>query len=106
MFQCLVGCRGNDLESFTWNHIVGDGILEYIPHKNLLHGNTEAIRCPLCDKAKELLGRIDPETPFLYLRYSNELYRKDIKRILKEVGIIRMVTVLDPKTRKAVQTYQ
>ena len=103
MFQCLVGCRANDLEVLTWNHIVDGDFLEYIPHKNLLHGKTQVVRCPLCDKAKELLDRIDPEAPLLYGRYCCDLYRRDIKRILKEVGITRLVTVLDPKTRKAVQ---
>ena len=103
MFQCLVGCRANDLETFTWNHIVDDGFLEYIPHKNLLHGKTDVVRCPLCDKAQELLNRLDPEAPFLFVRYCLDLYRQDIKRILKEAGITRMVTVLDPMTRKAVQ---
>lgn len=41
--------------------------------------------------------------PYLFVRYCNDLYRTDIKKILKEVGIDRKVTVLDPLTRKAVQ---
>lgn len=103
MFQCLVGCRGNDLERFTWDHIVEGNFLEYIPHKNLLLGKTDTVRCPLCEKAVELLERIDPDSPFLYLRYCHDLYRRDIKRILKEVGIDRVVTIIDPQTRKPVQ---
>lgn len=102
IFQCLVGCRHNDLATFTWNHIV-DGFIEYIPHKNLLHGKTDLVRCPLCDKAKEILDRLDPTMPYLFVKYCEENYRRDIKKILKAAGIDRLVTILDPKTRQPVQ---
>lgn len=65
IFQCLVGCRSNDLEYFTWQHINGD-FLEYIPHKNLLAGRTELVRVPLCDKAKAILEELDPESEYLF----------------------------------------
>ena len=103
LFLCLFGCLFNDLNILTCNHIVEAEYIEYIPHKNLLHGKTDLVRCPLCDKAKEILDRLDPEMPYLFVRYCNDLYRTDIKKILKEVGIDRKVTVLDPLTRKAVQ---
>ena len=102
MFQCLIGCRQNDLDLLTWNHINGD-FIEYIPHKNLLHGKTDLVRCPLCDKAKDILERLDPTMPYLFARYCNEVYREDIKRMLKIAGIDRLVTILDPKTRQPVQ---
>jgi integrase len=102
IFQCLVGCRSNDLELFTWNHIVGD-FLEYIPHKNLLAGRTEVVRVPLCDKAKEILECVDPESEYMFRHFSHDLYRRDIKKILKLAGIDRKVTVVNPLTRKAEQ---
>ncbi|MCQ2058648.1 MAG: site-specific integrase [Bacteroidaceae bacterium] len=103
IFQCLVGCRHNDLATLTWNHIVEGGFIEYIPHKNLLHGKTDLVRCPLCDKAKEILERLDPTMPFLFVKYCEENYRRDIKKILKLAGIDRLVTILDPKSRQPVQ---
>lgn len=51
IFQCLVGCRSNDLEYFTWQHINGD-FLEYIPHKNLLAGRTELVRVPFVTRQR------------------------------------------------------
>lgn len=100
IFQCLVGCRSNDLELFTWNHIIGD-FIEYIPHKNLLAGRTETVRVPLCDKAKDILESIDPEAEYLFKYFCTDLYRQDIKKILKLAGIDRLVTVINPLTRKA-----
>ena len=102
IFQCLVGCRSNDLEYFTWQHINGD-FLEYIPHKNLLAGRTELVRVPLCDKAKAILEELDPECEYLFRWFSHDLYRQDIKRILKMAGIDRIVMTLNPLTRQAEQ---
>lgn len=73
LFQCLVGCRCNDLVSFTWQNITGD-YLEYVPHKNLLAGRTATVRVPLCDKAKAILLRIDPDEEYLFNKFCNELY--------------------------------
>ena len=103
IFQCLVGCRHNDLASLTWNHIVDGDFVEYIPHKNLPNGKTDLVRCPLCDKAKEILERLDPTMPYLFVRYCEENYRRDIKKILQLSGVDRLVTILDPKTRKPIQ---
>lgn len=103
IFQCLVGCRHNDLAALTWNHIIDGNFIEYIPHKNLLHGKMDTVRCPLCDKAKEILERLDPTMPYLFVGYCEENYRRDIKRILEIAGIDRRVTVLDPQTRRPVQ---
>ena len=100
LFQCLVGCRCNDLVSFTWQNITGD-YLEYVPHKNLLAGRTATVRVPLCDKAKAILLRIDPDEEYLFNKFCNELYRADIKRIMKMVGIDRTVLYYNQQKRKA-----
>lgn len=100
IFQCLVGCRNNDLSAFTWKNIAGD-FLEYIPHKNLLAGRTFTVRVPLCDQAKAILMRIDPDADFLFHRYCEDLYRMDIKRILKRVGIDRTVLYYNQQKRLA-----
>ena len=100
IFQCLVGCRSNDLVSFTWDNITGD-FLEYIPHKNLLAGRTTVVRVPLCDKAKAILLRIDPDEKYLFNKFCIDLYRTDIKQILKMVGIDRTVLYYNQQRRKA-----
>lgn len=100
IFQCLVGCRSNDLVAFTWKNITGD-YLEYIPHKNLLAGRTSVVRVPLCDKAKAILLRIDPDEEYLFNKFCNDLYRMDIKQILKMVGIDRTVLYYNQQRRKA-----
>lgn len=100
IFQCLVGCRNNDLSSFTWQNIVGD-FLEYIPHKNLLAGRTNLVRVPLCERVKAILMRIDPDTDFLFHKYCEDLYRMDIKRILKMAGIDRTVLYYNQQKRLA-----
>ncbi len=99
IFQCHVGCRHNDLELFTWKHINGD-FLEYIPHKNLLAGRTQLVRVPLSEKAKEILMKIDPDAEFLFRQYCNDLYRVDIKTLLKKAGINRKVMVYNPLKQK------
>ena len=100
IFQCLVGCRNNDLSSFTWKNIVDD-FLEYIPHKNLLAGRTFLVRVPLCEQAKAILMRIDPDADFLFYKYCEDLYRMDIKRILKMAGIDRTVLYYNQQKRQA-----
>ncbi len=95
IFQCHVGCRSNDLDLFTWEHINGD-FLEYVPHKNLLAGRSQLVRVPLSEKAKEILMGIDPDSEYLFRGYSGDLYRKDIKTILKMAGIDRKVVVYNP----------
>ena len=100
IFQCLVGCRSNDLVSFTWDNITGD-FLEYIPHKNLLAGRTTVVRVPLCDNAKAILLRIDPDEKYLFNKFCIDLYRTDIKQILKMVGIDRTVLYYNQQRRKA-----
>ncbi len=99
IFQCHVGCRQNDLDLFTWKHINGD-FLEYIPHKNLRAGRTQLVRVPLSGKAKEILMKIDPDAEFLFRQYCDELYRVDIKKILKKAGINRKVMVYNPLKQK------
>lgn len=101
MFQCLIGCRGNDLELFTWDHINGE-YLEYIPHKNLLAGRTTLVRIPLCSAAISILEQLDPDDDHFFHRYCAELYRKDIKFILKAAGVDRVVTLIDPLTRQPI----
>ena len=102
VFQCLVGCRMGDLFSLTRNNII-DGWLEYIPGKNLNKGNTELVRVPLCDTAKEILARYSHVSPRLFPVICEAQYNMYIKFVLDFAGIHRMVTVLNPLTRQPEQ---
>ena len=80
-----------------------DGWLEYIPGKTLNKGNTELVRVPLCDTAKEILARYSHVSPRLFPVICEAQYNMYIKFVLDFAGIHRMVTVLNPLTRQPEQ---
>jgi len=100
VFQCLVGCRHYDLVHFTTSNIMGD-FLEYIPNKTR-EKNGAVVRVPLSKKAKEILARTqpDPETGVLFPLSFNFKYNTAIKEICKRAGLNRLVSWLNPKTRR------
>ena len=98
MFQCLIGCRVSDLNSLTKANLV-DGCIEYIPQKTK-HEHANTVRVPLNQKAKDILSRYIDLDDALLPRFTQTMYNKMIKRILKHVGIDRMVRTLNPKTRQ------
>lgn len=98
MFQCLIGCRVSDLNSLTKANLV-DGCIEYIPQKTK-HEHANTVRVPLNQKAKDILARYTDLEDALLPRFTQTMYNKMIKRILKHVGINRMVLTLNPKTRE------
>lgn len=98
MFQCLIGCRVSDLNSLTKANLV-DGCIEYIPQKTK-HEHASTVRVPLNQKAKDILARYTDLDDALLPRFTQTMYNKMIKRILKHVGIDRMVRTLNPKTRQ------
>lgn len=100
MFHCLIGCRVSDLSRLTKANIV-DGFVEYIPQKTKgVHANT--VRVPLNQKALAILERYKDIENSLLPTFCQFTYNMKIKRILKYVGIDRLVMTLDPKTRKEV----
>jgi len=99
VFQCLIGCRCDDLDRLTWDNINGD-FIEFIPHKNLMNKRTEIVRFPITDKMRIILERQDPNVSTLFFNYCQDTYRVDIKEVLRRAGITRMVTVLDANARK------
>lgn len=100
MFQCLVGCRVSDLAKLTRASLV-DGCIEYIPQKTKgVHANT--VRVPLNRKALDILERYRHIEGSLLPHFCPFTYNRQIKRILKYVGIDRKILTLDPKTRQEV----
>ena len=99
VFQCMVGCRHGDLVSFTPKNII-DGVLEYIPIKT--KGKSGAVvRVPLVPKAMAIVhGHCHGEDAPLFPRCYNSKYNEAIRCILKRAGVKRVVTVINPRTRK------
>jgi site-specific recombinase XerD len=101
MFHCLIGCRVGDLEKMTRASIV-DGAVEYIAEKTKNH-KPRTIRVPLNDKAKAILAKYADLETRLLPKINQNIYNRQIKKILKLLGIDRMVTVIDNKTREPIQ---
>ena len=104
VFQSVVGCRVGDFYKLTKKNLV-NGALEYIQGKTRNH-NPRTVRVPLNDIAKTILERYkdyDGETllPFI----SEQKYNQAIKEAFKLAGLNRIVTVLNPLTRKPEQKY-
>ena len=104
VFQTVVGCRVGDFYKLTKKNLV-NGALEYIQGKTRNH-NPRTVRVPLNDIAKTILERYkdyDGETllPFI----SEQKYNQVIKEAFRLAGLNRIVTVLNPLTRKPEQKY-
>ena len=98
IFHTLVGCRVSDLMRLTHDDVI-NGAIEYIAHKTM-KGHPNVIRVPLNQRGLELIAKykgVDPDGrlfPFI----APQKYNNAIKKIFKEVGITRMVTVLNSTT--------
>lgn len=102
VFQTLIGCRVGDLYRLTKANIV-DGAVEYIPDKTI-ESNPKTLSVPLNSIAQEIVKKYkDIPGDKLFPFVAEQQYNEDIKNILKTAGIDRMVTVLNPLTRKEEQ---
>ena len=102
IFQSCIGMRTGDFYRLTKNNIVGDTI-EYIANKTMAKSG-KTVSVPLIPQAKTILERYKhcgggKLLPFI----SPQQYNKAIKKILKMAGITRIVTVLNPTTRRSEQ---
>ena len=107
IFQCCVGCRISDMQGFTQRNLYTDpsGItwLSYIPQKTCAE-KANVARVPLNDTALSIIARYQGEKEESLLPcISQPKYNDNIKRILEEAGIVRMVAVRNPKTGKSEQ---
>lgn len=101
MFHCLIGCRVGDLEKMTRANIVDEAV-EYIAEKTKNH-KPRTIRVPLNDKAKAILDKYSDLETRILPKINQNVYNRQIRKILKLLGINRMVTVIDNMTREPVQ---
>lgn len=98
IFHCCIGCRISDLMRLTPANIINDAV-ENIASKTKGE-RPNVIRVPLTQRAKDILERYKGEDsegrilPFI----SSQKYNVAIKKIFKECGITRIVTILNPTT--------
>lgn len=99
VFQCYIGCRVSDLYDMTKKNIV-NGFCDYIADKTK-DENPRTIHVPLSTQASEILEKYkDYQGAKLFPFTTQQKYNDDIKKIMESVGITRIVTVLNPKTRE------
>lgn len=99
VFQCCIGCRVTDLWAMTKGNII-DGAVDYIADKTK-DENPKTIHVPLNKTATEIMEKYKNfKGEKLFPFTSQQQYNKDIKRILEMLGVTRIVTVLNPKTRE------
>lgn len=102
VFQCQVGCRVGDLMGFTKDS-VQDGVLEYIAAKTL-HFSGRTVTVPLNRTAREIIEKYKnlPGKSLLPFR-DKQRYNHYIRAAFTAAGLTRMVTALDPVSRKEVR---
>lgn len=102
VFQSSIGCRVSDLWNMKKSNIIDDTV-EYIPRKTK-EGRAITVRVPLNSVAKEIIERYkDNQDNALFTFTTQQQYNRDIKKIFKLSGLVRMVTVLNPTTREEEQ---
>lgn len=101
IFQCYIGCRVSDLYRFTSSNVLGE-FLEYIPSKTIKE-NPKTVRVPLHSNAQAIIERYKGVGEKLLPFISSQKYNDAIKTIFKLAGLDRMVTIIDPLTRKEVK---
>lgn len=101
MFQSLVGCRIGDLRKFTTANIVGNN-LEYIAAKTK-DDNARTAVVPLTKKAWSIINKYNLPNKKLLPKYEINDMNPDLRILLANLGIDRIVTIPDKKTRQGKQ---
>ena len=102
VFQCHVGCRVGDLMELTKDS-VQDGVLEYIAAKTL-HSSGRTVVVPLNSVALEIVEKYKNQPgPRLLPFIDEQRYNDQIRAAFTAAGLTRVVTLLDPVTRREVR---
>ena len=99
IFHCCIGCRVGDLLRLKKSDVI-DGAIEYIATKTIAD-NARTVRVPLNGTALAIIDKYKDchETKLLPF-ISSQKYNDYIKVVLTKCGITRLVTVLNPITRR------
>ena len=106
IFQCYIGCRISDLMSFTRDNIVeseNGTAIQYIPSKTK-EENPRVVKVYLAPTAIEIMNRNQGKStkglfPFVSTGKLNDL----IRVAMKQAGIPRIVTIVNPVTKQSEQ---
>lgn len=101
IFQCYVGCRVSDLQTFTEHNVI-NGVLSYVPIKTHKEKDPTIARVPLHPAAKALIEKykgMDAKGR-LFPFVAPQKYNNSLKRIFEVAGINRNVAVRNPLTGK------
>lgn len=99
LFHTCIGCRVSDLWKMTKQSVTGN-VVEYIAGKGI-NGDPKTIRVPLNKTGISILEKYkDYKGPSLFPFHFQQDYNEDLKVIFKKAGVDRMVTILNPTTRK------
>ncbi len=99
VFQCLIGCRVSDLWAMTTSNIIGD-FIEYVAQKTK-DQRADTIVVPLNKISSAILKKYEKrKNTRLFPFPTQQQYNIDIKTMLREAGIRRMVTIINPTTRE------
>lgn len=102
VFQCLIGCRISDLLQLKKTNVI-NGAIEYIAGKKRDKDGT-VLRVPLNSIALEIIDRYaDYEGEKLLPFISEQKYNIAIKKAFTKAGITRIVTIINPLSRKQEQ---
>ena len=106
IFQCYIGCRIGDLLSLTPENIVTSDkgtAVHYIPSKTK-DESQRVVKVYLAPTALEILGRYNGKTKgTIFPYYSTGTLNRLIREALKEAGIDRVVTIVNPRTKQSEQ---
>lgn len=96
VLHCLLGCRVSDLQALRPSN-VGEEALEYVPKKTSYRSGS-VVRIPLTDRVRGLLAGVMTERG---IRCDWRGYRRTtVKRLIRDAGIERLVTVINPRTHQ------
>ncbi len=104
IFQCMTGCRYEDLKNLTTANVTGR-ILEYMPMKTIKNIAPPQPRVPLTDLSMDIISKYSGKAKDgrLLPCYSVYHYNMKLKQIFKACGLNRMVFVFDALRGKEVQ---
>jgi len=101
ILQCFIGCRVGDLTTLKHSNII-DGCIEYIAGKTK-ENKARVARVPLTKKALAIIAKYNLPNGDLVSYITDQKYNLSLKLLFKDQKIDRMVTIIDPKTRKSIQ---
>lgn len=101
VLQCYLGCRVGDFIQLKRTDII-NGFIQYVAAKTK-DDNPRYARIPVAPRAMQIIDKYNLPSGDLVPYITDQKYNVYLKELFRLVGITRIVTVTDPKTRMAKQ---